>query len=212
MFDIEYKGANAVVFTTKKTQLVFDPRVSVAGGKDVSVKGAIEVVTEDRFAVENTTPKLLLSIPGEYGVGDTSITGVAAQRHIDTEEQGQKSTIYRVVIGDVRIAVLGNIAPKLSDDQLEALGVIDIVVIPVGGGGYTLDPTDAAKLVRQIEPRAVIPVHYADEALNYEVPQQDLDVFVQELGAGVIEAGPKYKIKSISSVPEQLSVVKITRS
>lgn len=128
MFDIEYKGANAVVFTTKKTQLVFDPRVSVAGGKDVFVKGAIEVVTEDRFAVENTTPKLLLSIPGEYGVGDTSITGVAAQRHIDTEEQGQKSTIYRVVIGDVRIAVLGNIAPKLSDDQLEALGVIDIVV------------------------------------------------------------------------------------
>ena len=212
MFDIEYRGANAVVFTTKKTQLVFDPRVSVAGGKDVSVKGAIEAVTEDRFAVENTTPKLLLSIPGEYGVGDTSITGVAAQRHIDTEEQGQKSTIYRVVIGDVRIAVLGNIAPKLSDDQLEALGVIDIVVIPVGGGGYTLDPTDAAKLVRQIEPRAVIPVHYADEALNYEVPQQDLDVFVQELGAGVIEAGPIYKIKSISSVPEQLSVVKITRS
>ena len=39
MFDIEYKGANAVVFTTKKTQLVFDPRVSVAGGKDVFVKG-----------------------------------------------------------------------------------------------------------------------------------------------------------------------------
>ena len=212
MFEVEYKGANAVVFTTKKVSLVFDPRVSVAGGKDVSVKDAVEVATEDRFVVENATPALLLSVPGEYGVGDAALVGVAMQRHIDTEEQGRQGTAYRLVIGDTRIAVIGNIAPKLSDEQLEALGVVDVVVVPIGGGGYTLDPTDAATLVRQIDPHAVIPVHYADPALQYEVPQQEFEVFVKELGANVVEAGPKFKVKNASSIPEQLTIIKITRS
>ena len=212
MFEIEYKGANAVIFTTKKAQLIFDPKLSVVGKKDLAVSGAIEVITEDRFVVENTSPKLLINSPGEYGIGDSSLLGVAARRHIDTEEQGLKAVVYRVVIGDVRIAVLGNIDPKLNDEQLEKLGVVDMMVIPVGGGGYTLDPTDAASLVRQIEPKAVIPVHYADDGLDYEVAQQELDVFIKELGANVVESGTKLKIKSASALPDQLAVMKIVRS
>lgn len=212
MFDIEYKGANAVIFTTKKVQLMFDPRLSLVGGKDISVSDAIEVVTEERFAVENTTPKLLIHSPGEYGIGDASLMGIAARRHIDSEEQGLKAVVYRVTIGDIRIAVIGNIDSKLSDEQLEKIGVVDMMVIPVGGGGYTLDPTDAASLVRQIEPKAVVPVHYADDGLKYEVPQQELDVFIKELGANVVEAGAKLKIKSISALPDQLAVMKIARS
>ena len=60
--------------------------------------------------------------------------------------------MYRIEAGDIRAALLGNIYEKLDEDQLEALGVIDVLIIPVGGNGYTLDPTGAAKLVRQIEP------------------------------------------------------------
>lgn len=212
MFDIEYKGANAVVFTTKKVRVVFDPKVSVAGGKDASVSGDVEVVTEDRFVVESTSPKLLFNGPGEYETGDVSLKGIAARRHIDTEEQGLQSTMYRVVIGDVRVAVLGNIAPKLDDDQLEELGVVDAVVVPIGGGGYTLDATDAASVIRQIEPRMIIPVHYSDPTLKYEVPQESIDTFVKELGVGIIEAGAKHKIKGASSIPEQMTIVQISRS
>ena len=212
MFEVEYKGANAVILTTKKTKVIFDPKLSVVGLKDIDVRGTIEVATEDRFVVENASPKLLLSSPGEYEVGDVSLTGLPARRHIDTEEEGLMATIYRVVIGDVRIAVIGNIAPKLDEDQLELLGVVDMVIIPVGGGGYTLDASDASTIVRQISPRAVIPVHYADSALKYEVPQEDMETFVKELSVGVVEAGPKFKVKGDSSLPEQLSVIKITRS
>ncbi len=212
MFDIEYKGVNSVIFTTKKVQLIFDPRISVAGKKDVQVGGAIEVVTEDRFIAQAAKPRLLISSPGEFGVGDVSLTGIATRRHIDTDDQGLNSVAYRVVIGDVRIAVLGNIASKLNDEQLEEIGVVDLVVVPVGGGGYTLDPTDAAVLVRQIEPQAVLPVHYADDELKYEVEQQEFDVFAREMGANIIEAGPKLKIKNASSIPDQLTVIKIARS
>jgi L-ascorbate metabolism protein UlaG (beta-lactamase superfamily) len=121
------------------------------------------------------------------------------------------ATVYRVEVADVRIAVLGNISPKLSESQLESLGVIDILVLPVGGGGYTLDATSAASLVRAIEPKVVIPTHYADSSLQYEVPQDTLETFTKELGASV-ETVSKYKVKGLASLPVSLAVVVITRS
>ena len=212
MFDIEYKGANAVIFTTKKLKVVVDPGLDIAGHKDVAVKDSVVLLTEDRLRPKSNDFRLLFDGPGEYEVGDVSIVGVAARRNIDAEDQGKASTIYRLTIDDTKIAVLGNIAPKLDDDQLEAIGMVDIVVVPVGGGGLTLDSKDAAAIVRQIEPRAVVPVHFDDPALKYEVPQDKADLIVTDLSAGVIEAGPKFKLKNTSSIPDQLTVIMISRS
>lgn len=211
MFEIESKGGNAVILSTKNSTAVFDPKLSIHGLKDLKVKDAVQIATEDRFALIDHGEKLLISSPGEYEIGDFSIRGVAAQRHIDTEEQVSASTIYRVEIGDVRIAVLGNIAPKITDEQLESLGVIDILVLPVGGGGYTLDATSAVAITRQIEPKVVIPVHFADDAMTYEVPQDTLETFNHELSAPV-EIAAKYKLKSASSLPPTLTMVGITRT
>ena len=112
----------------------------------------IAVATEPRFVVHNDDSALEIEGPGEYEVGDFSISGIPAQRHI--EAIGHGSTIYRVEVGEVRIAVLGNIDPKLSEEQQEEIGVVDMVVVPVGGGGYTLDATCAAHIVRQIEEKS----------------------------------------------------------
>ncbi len=106
MFDVEYKGANAVVFTTKKTRVVFDPNVSVAGGKDVSAKGDIVVLTEERLKT-NTESKLLFDGPGEYEASDIALTGVAARRHIDTDEQGKQSRESVHVISSIQ-KILGS--------------------------------------------------------------------------------------------------------
>lgn len=211
MFDIEYKGGNGVIIATKKTNLVVDPKLSLVGLKDLSVKDAVELATEERFGIEDDTAKLVLEGPGEYEVGDFSIRGTAAQRHIDTEQDEKRSTMYRVEVGDVRIALLGNIDAKLSDDQLEALGVVDILIIPVGGSGYTLDATSAATLTRHIDPKVVIPVHYADGDLKYEVPQDEVEVFTKELAAPV-ETVSKYKVKSATSLPAVLTTIIVTRS
>ena len=211
MFDIEYKGGNTVVIATKKATLVVDPKLSLVGLKDLAVKGAIELATEERFTLGSDAARLVIEGPGEYEAADFSIRGTAAQRHIDTEENGLKSTIYRIEIGDVRVALLGNIADKLSEDQLESLGVVDILILPVGGGGYTLDATAAASLARSIDAKVVIPIHYADNALKYEVPQDELSTFVSELGAPV-ETVPKYKVKASSSIAPTLTVIEITRS
>ena len=212
MFDIEYKGGNGIIISTKKTIAVFDPKLSVVGLKDLPVKDGIEIATEARFATNDPAARLVIEGPGDYEIGDFSVHGVRTIRHIDTEADEPISTMYRIEIGDVRVAVIGNITPKLHEDQLEELGLIDILIVPVGGGGYTLDATSAATIVRQIDPKVVIPVHYADSTLSYEVPQDTLEVFIKELGATVEEAGAKYKVKSSSAIPQVLTVATVARS
>jgi L-ascorbate metabolism protein UlaG (beta-lactamase superfamily) len=211
MFEIEYKGANCVVISTKKGTIITDPKLSLVGLKDLTLKDNIELATEARFALNSEDARLSIEGPGEYGVANFDIAGIAAQRHLDAESDPFISTIYRVEVGDVRIAIIGNVYEKLSDEQLEEIGVIDIVIIPVGGNGYTLDATGAAGLVRKIDPKAVIPVHYADKALKYEVAQDPLDLFVKELGAPVEETA-KYKVKTAAGLPSVLTVVNVTRS
>ncbi len=209
--EIEYKGGNGLVIATKKASVVVDPKISLVGLKDVSVKGSVELATEPRFVLGDADAKLVIEGPGEYGIADFDIRGIAAQRHLDSEADPKASTMYRVEAGDIRVAVIGNIYEKLTDDQYEALGVIDVLVIPVGGGGYTLDPTGAATIVRAIDPKVVIPVHYADSALTYEVPQLEAEVFVSELGAPVEETA-KLKLKNVAALPATLTIIKVTRS
>lgn len=211
MFEIEYKGANGIIVSSKKASIVVDPKLSLVGLKDIPVKDAIELATEARFALNADTAKLVIEGPGEYGIADFDIRGVAAQRHLDTEADPKVSTIYRIEVGDIRAAVIGNIYEKLTEDQLEEIGVIDVLVIPVGGSGYTLDATGAATITRQIEPKIVIPVHYADPAIKYEVPQSEAEVFITELGAPIEEA-PKLKLKAASALPAALTVYKLARS
>lgn len=211
MFDIEYKGGNGVVISTKKLNAVIDPKLSLVGLKDLPVKDALEIATEARFAIGGKDVQLAIEGPGDYELGPFSVKGVPAVRHLDTTADEKIATIYRIEVGDVRIALVGNISPKLDEDQLEALGLVDILILPIGGGGYTLDATSAAGLVRQIDPKVIIPTHYEDNGLQYEVPQDTLETFVKEIGAPV-EITAKYKVKSAAVLPLVLTIVQVTRS
>ena len=211
MVEIEYKGGNTVVISTKKSKLVTDPKLSVVGLKDYSVKDSIELATEARLALNSSEAMLSIEGPGEYEVADFSIRGVSARRHIDAPDQGKLATVYRIEVEDVRIALIGNVDGKLNEEQQEALGVLDIAIIPVGGGGYTLDATSAAALARSIDAKIVIPVHYSDSALKYEVPQDDLEVFKKEFG-GEVEQASRYKIKTASALPQTSTIIELTRS
>ena len=211
MFDIEYKGGNTVVISTKKSTLVTDPKMSLWGDVDYVVKDAIELATEERFLTNNKDFSLSISYPGSYEIGDFSINGFAEKRHLDDEAEPKKSVVYSIDVLGVKIGLLGNVGPQISDNQLENLGVLDILVLPVGGGGYTLDATSAAKIVRDADVKVVIPVHYSDDGVKYDVPQSSLDLFIKELGVD-IETTSKYKVKSVASLPDKLTIVKIERS
>lgn len=211
MLEIEYKGANGVVLSTKRATIYADPKLSVVGLKDLSTKDQIEVATEARFALKSTDAKLAIEGPGEYGVANFDIKGIAAQRHLDTDTDPKQSTIYRIETNDIRVGLIGNIFEKVTEEQLEELGIIDVLILPVGGNGYTLDATGAASVVRKVDPKVVIPIHYADSHIKYEVPQDPLELFLKELGSPVEEVA-KYKLKQAGALPESLTILKLTRS
>lgn len=206
--DIEYKGANCVVITTKKSSVVTDPKLSAVGLKDILPKNAVVIATQPDFLV-SSEDSVVVDRPGEYEVRDISIVGGAAERMID-HDKSLNATVYRVVVGDVRFAVVGHVAAPLTDEQLETLGIIDVVIVPVGGSGYTLDAHQAVSVIRQIDPKVVIPTHYADKAIQYEVPQMELDPFLKELGASQHEKMTKWKLKG--ALPELLTVFELERT
>ena len=206
--DIEYKGANCVVITTKKTSVVIDPKLSTVGLKDILPKNAVVIATQADFLVSGDDA-VVVDRAGEYEVRDISIVGSAAERLID-HDKSLNATVYRVTIGDVRFAVIGHVATPLTEDQLEALGVVDVAIVPVGGSGYTLDAHQAVAVVRQLDPKVIIPTHFADKAVQYEVPQMDLEPFLKELSAPQHEKTAKWKVKG--PLPDTLTVVELERT
>lgn len=205
--DFEYKGGNCVVISAKQATIVVDGKLAGLGLKDVVVKDEIEVATQPEFATREC--RVSVDMPGEYEVSNISILGVPATRLLDFDGS-YKATMYRLAFADMTVAVLGHVAMPLTDDQLESLGVVDVLIIPVGGNGYTLDAHHAVEAVHKIDPKVVIPTHYADSALDYEVPQDSLEPFIAELGAAH-EAMPKWKVKN-GILPETLTVIELTRS
>lgn len=212
MLEIEYKGGNSVSLTTKDTQLWVDANVAFLGLKIGKSNNAVYLATEKRFLPDLDSEQLQLEGPGEYEVGPFAIKGIAAQRHIDTESETKQSAVYHIDVGDVRIGIVGNVAAPLNEEQLETIGVVDILILPVGGNGYTLDAKSAATLVSQVEPKIALPIHYADSAIHYEVPQDSVEDFVTELGAPVERVDSKLKIKSASVIPSVLTTVVVSRS
>jgi L-ascorbate metabolism protein UlaG (beta-lactamase superfamily) len=186
--EIQFFGANCVRVSTKKASIVVDDTEGT-----VTKSGDIAL-----FTAAHGTPKALTKIiidqPGEYEVSDTSIQGIAARAHMD-EERAHTATMFKIVGEDIKVAVVGHIFAELSDAQLEAFGVVDVLVVPVGNHGYTLDGTGALNVIKEIEPKIIIPTHYDDKKTTYEVPQATLEDALKELAMEPKETLPKLKLK-----------------
>ena len=207
--DLQYYGANCVKISTKKATVVIDDNLDKLGLKSITKKDDIAL-----FGMAHDNPsqevKLVIDSAGEYEVSDVSIQGIPARGHMD--EAGKiTATIFKMIIEDVRVISLGHIYPELNDQQLEAIGTVDVLLVPVGGNGYTLDPIGALKLIKKIEPKLVIPTHYADNAIKYEVPQQDLENALKELAMEPRETVDKLKLKSGDFVSDVTQLVVLER-
>lgn len=190
--ELTYFGANCLRVVTKKAQIVVDDNLEQLGQKPVTKPGDISLKTFKDIADHESRFKI--DMPGEYETAGVVIHGIAARAHMD-EEGKHSAVIYTVEADGIRLAILGHIFPDLSEDQLEQIGMVDIAIVPVGGNGYTLDGVGALKIIKAIEPKIIIPSHYADKSLTYEVPQAELDDALKALGMEVFEKVDKYKYK-----------------
>lgn len=206
--EIQYFGANCLKIATKKATIVIDDNLGDVGLSSVTKSDNIAIFTGPHGETK-TGANLVIDHPGEYEISDVSVRGVAARAHID--ESGQKSsTIFKIIADDIKLVALGHIYPELNDDQLEAIGSVDILFVPVGGSGYTLDPIGALKVIRKIEPKIIIPTHFADKAIKYPVPQQELEQAVKDLAMEPSQTIGKLKIKA-SEITEEAKLIILER-
>lgn len=197
--DLQFYGANCVGLTYKGVRVVIDDNLAELGGK--SILKADDVALFTTIHPEATSARLTFDSPGEYEVSDISVIGIDARAHMD--EAGQKSaTMFKLTVGDLDVLVTGHVYPDLTDAQLEIIGRVDVLVVPVGGNGYTVDPVGALKLTKAIEPKLIVPTHYADKVLKFPVPQQELTNALKELAMEPQETTTKLRLK-----PSELSDV-----
>jgi L-ascorbate metabolism protein UlaG (beta-lactamase superfamily) len=192
--ELQYYGGNCIRITTKKAVITIDDNLAKLGQKSVAKTDDISLFTGE-YEAPKTDVKLIIDQPGEYEVSDISIQGVAARAHID-EEGKTSATIFKILTDEISVAVVGHIFAELSDEQIESIGHVDVLIIPVGGTGYTLDGVDALKVIKEIEPRLVIPTYYADKDLKYEVPQMELEEALKGMAMEPKETVAKLKLKA----------------
>ncbi len=208
--ELQFFGANCLRIASKKAVVVIDDNLAELGGKSITKSGDVRL-----FSGKAPEGKIegcfTLDQPGEYEVADISITGIAAQAHID-EPGTANATMYKLEADDIRLAVVGNIDPKLSEAQLEKLGVIDVLVVPVGGSGFTLDAVGAQQVIKAIEPKLIIPVYYSDNKLNFPVPAVSLADALKELAMEPKETVSKLKIKAADLLSDQPQLIVLQNS
>lgn len=131
--EIQYYGGNCIKITTKKGSVVIDDNMKELGSTSPAKPTDVNIHTQKWKIKTGFNP--FVDGPGEYEVSNISILGIPARSHL--EETGKKTVaMYKVTAEDLRVAVVGHIYPELSESQLEALGVIDVLIVPVGGHGF----------------------------------------------------------------------------
>jgi L-ascorbate metabolism protein UlaG (beta-lactamase superfamily) len=105
-------------------------------------------------------------------------------------------------IDEIAVCHLGDLGHVLTNEQVEEIGNVDVLLLPVGGVS-TINAPMAAEVVRQLEPKAVIPMHYKTPALSWEL--EPVERFLKEIGAKQVSSQPKLSITK-SSLPGSTQV------
>ena len=129
--------------------------------------------------------------PGEYEISGVLIIGIATFHDADGGKTKGKNTAYIMEIDGISICHLGDLGQVLTSEQVEEIGDVDVLLLPVGGVA-TIDAAMAAEVIRQIEPKAVVPMHYQTPSLSREL--DPVEKFLKEMGIDQVEARPKLAV------------------
>ena len=206
MIEIIYRGGSSLIVSNSSSKLIINPNRQLVGLDNLDVNGLVQVATESNLMLESKDSVLNIDQPGEYEVLDFSVKGFEMKSRIDAE--GTNSTSYLIRSEGFKIAMVANVDEDSFDQMSEELALVDVLILPVGGGGYTLDFKMASKLVKLIEPKVVVPIHYAESKLKYEVPQDDLELFEKEVSLPT-QTVDSLKLRRLADLPEELSLCKL---
>ena len=130
----------------------------------------------------------LVTQPGEYEISGILIIGIATFHDREKGEKRGKNTAYLMEVDEVTVCHLGDLGHVLTTEQVEELGNVDILLLPVGGVS-TINAPIAAEVVRQLEPKVIVPMHYKTETLTWEL--EPVERFLKEMGVREVTPQPK---------------------
>lgn len=204
--EITWYGLSCFRITERNfATVVTDPFQSSIGLQVPKLKGDIVTQSHDATGHNNIAAvsgyRQALTGPGEYEVGNVFINAVASR-----SAESVRNVFFLFDYDGLTVAHAGDIAKLPTQSQVEALGEVNVLLLPVGDG-TSLNGVQAAEMVSLIEPNIVIPMHFHTEGLKLEL--DGVDRFLQEIGSTDLEAQTSLKVSS-SSLPEETQTVLLT--
>lgn len=212
---ITYHGHSSFKLKGKRGTVVTDPYSNEVGFELPTMSADIVTVSHEHSdhnaaaAVRGTARRekpFLISKPGEYELGGISVFGVGAFHDAVKGEERGRSTIFTILLDELRVCHLGDLGHELSAELIETIGAVDVLLIPVGGT-FTINAAQAVKVVRSLEPSIVIPMHYKTDAHNPEIYAgvDPLETFLKEYG---VDVTPEAKLEvEYGRLPEETEVM-----
>jgi len=205
--DITWYGHSCFKVTERNyITIVTDPFDEALGYALPKLKADIVTVSHDAPGHNNLAAvkgfRHVIDGPGEYEIGGVFIIGVATYNQ--REENPRRNVVYVLDFDNLTVAHLGDLDHVPTQAMIDALGSIDVALVPVGGGG-ALSSSQAAEVISLLEPSIVVPMHYHTEALR-GVELDPVDRFLKEMGINSYQEEPMLLVSS-GSLPEQTQVV-----
>lgn len=210
--DIKYLGHASFSIKSKLGSVVMDPFDSKTVGLKFPTQEA-DVVTvshehdDHNYLAGVTGTPLVVNIPGEYEKNGIRIYGYESYHDANKGADRGKNTLFKIVAEDISVLHCGDLGHMLTEEALEEIDTVDVLMIPVGGF-YTISADEAAKIISKIEPSIVIPMHYRTDAHPVETFKDvaPLSNFLEKMGAGTLEPVKKLTIKK-ADLTDQMQIV-----
>jgi L-ascorbate metabolism protein UlaG (beta-lactamase superfamily) len=189
--------------------IVIDPFDEKTGLKVPNLSADIVLVTHDHHDHNNVSAvkgdPFVINGPGEYEIKGIFIRGIPSYHDDKEGKEKGNNTIYVIEVEDLKFCHLGDLGQKqLTDEQLEKIGEVNVLMIPVGGG-FTIDSSAAQKIIAEIEPNVIIPMHYALPKLKIEL--DDVSKFLKTMGKNSITPLDKLVIKPSTLPKDGMEIV-----
>ncbi len=188
--------------------VVTDPYDSeVVGYEPLKLRADIITVSHEApghnfiSAVKGASHKL--TGPGEFEIGGVFITGVQTAATGKKALAKPSNTLFLFDFDGLTVAHLGDLRQVPSQSEVEALGTVNVALVPVGGGNG-LNAAKAAEVISLLEPNLVIPMHYSNPASKISL--DPLSKFLKEMGLTTHESVPLLKVTR-SGLPDETKVI-----
>ncbi len=207
--NITWYGHSCFRLESKDLSVLIDPFSPQIGLRPPKIKDGIILVSHqhpDHNNIEGMPDESFLAKgPGEYEVKGIFIKGIPSFHDKSQGHDRGLNTIYSIKVEDLTIVHLGDFGQdKLTEEQIEKIGEIDILMIPIGGT-YTINYKEAVEVIHEIEPKIVIPMHYKIPGLKLDIDGPEK--FLKEISLTPEKAEKSYKIQKKNLPAEEMKLV-----